>query len=94
MIPKWTVEFATQFRKHAQASHYSTDDPVACEEFVEELLDRGFPIRRILHEGVDLPRHDFDRMVKNAAAMLASKRICACLGIKPEEERFRFGYAA
>ena len=35
-----------------------------------------------------------DRMIKNAAAMLASKHVCASLGIKPEEERFRFGFAA
>jgi hypothetical protein len=94
MIPKWTVEFSTQFRKHAQVNHYSTDDPVACEEFVEELLERKFPIRGVRHEGIELPKPEFDRIVKNAAAMLASKHICACLGIKPEEERFRFGYAA
>ena len=94
MIPKYTVEYSTQFRKHAQTSHYSTDDPVACEEFVEELLERGFPIRTIRHEGIELPKHEFDRMVKNAAAMMASKHVCACLGIKPEEERFRFGFAA
>ena len=94
MIPKWTVEFRTQFRKHAQTNHYSTDDPVACEEFVEELLERQLPIRRINHEGVELSKPDFDRIIKNAAAMLASKHICASLGIKPEEERFRFGFAA
>ena len=94
MIPKWTVEFSTQFRQHAQPNHYSTDDPVACEEFVEELLERQFPIRKISHEGVELPKGEFDRIVKNAAAMLASKHICASLGIKPEEERFRFGFAA
>jgi hypothetical protein len=94
MIPKYTVEFSTQFRKHALTSHHSTDDPVACEEFLEELLERGFAIRGIHHEGIELPKADFDRMIKNAAAMLASKRVCASLGIKPEEERFRFGFAA
>jgi hypothetical protein len=94
MLPKYTVEYTTPFRRHTQPSHYSTDDPVACEEFVEELLERGLVIRAIKHEGVDLPRHEFDRIVKTAGGMLASKHICASLGIKAEEEKFRFGFTA
>ena len=31
MIPKYTVEYAIQFRNQAPVYHYSTDDPVACE---------------------------------------------------------------
>lgn len=94
MLPKYTIEYTTQFRRHAQPNHYSTDDPVACEEFVGELLERGMAIRAIKHEGEDLPKHEFDRIVKTAAGMLASKHICASLGIKAEEEKFRFGFAA
>ena len=94
MIPKYTIEYTTKFRKHTQTNHYSTDDPVACEQFVEELLERGFPIHGIKHEGLDLPKHEFDRIVKTAAGMLASNRICASLGIKPEEEKYRFGFTA
>ena len=94
MLPKYTVEYTTQFKKHPQTNHYSTDDPVACEEFVEELLERGFVIRAIKHEGVELPKQDFDKLVKTAAGMLASKRICASLGIKPEEQHYRFGFAS
>jgi hypothetical protein len=96
MLPKYTIEYTAQFRRHphAQSDHYSTDDPVACEEFVEELLERGFVIRTIKHDGLDLPKHEFDRFVKTAAGMLASKHICASLGIRPEEERFRFGFTA
>ena len=94
MIPKYTVEYTAQFRKHAQTNHYSTDDPVACEEFVEELLERGFAIRTIKHEGVELSRHDSDRILKTAAGMLAAKHLCASLGIKPEEEKYRVGFTA
>ena len=94
MIPKYTVEYSPRFRGHARTNHFSTDDPVSCEQFLEELLERGYSILGILHEGVALSAHEFDRMVKNAAAMLASKRVCVSLGIKPEEERFRFGFAA
>ncbi len=94
MLPKYTVEYATRFRKHAQTNHYSTDDPVACEEFVEELLERGYAIHAIRHEGLDLPAGEFDRLVKKAAGLLASKHICASLGLKPEEEKYRFGFTA
>ena len=94
MIPKYTVEYTVQLRKHAQCAHHSTDDPVACEEVISELLDRGFAVRSIKHEGVDLPRPEFDKMVRSAASLLASRKICESLGLKPEEERFRFGFAA
>ena len=94
MLPKYIVEYSTQFRKHAQTNHYSTDDPVTCEEFVEELLERGFAINSIKHDGLDLPKHEFDRIIKTAAGMMASKRICASLGIKADEEKYRFGLAA
>ncbi len=94
MIPKYTIQYTTQFSKHAQPSHYSTDDPVVCEQFVEELLERGLSLPAIKHEGLDLPKNEFDRLLKNAAGMLASKHICASLHIKPEEEKFRFGFIA
>ena len=94
MLPKYTVEYTAQFKKHAQTNHYSTDDPVACEGFVEELLERGFAIRAIKHEGMDLPKPEFDRIVKTAAGMLASRHVCASLGIKAEEEKYRFGFTA
>lgn len=93
MIPKYSIDYSTKFRKHAQPNHYVSDDPVACEEFIEELLERGYPIRAIKHEGLDLPKVEFDRLIKNAAGMLASRHICASLGIKAEEEKFRFGFA-
>jgi hypothetical protein len=94
MIPKYTVEYAVSFKKHAPVNHLGTDDPVACEELLEELLERRFTIKGIKHDGLNLPRTDFDKMIKTAAGMIASKRICDSLGIKPEEEKYRFGFAA
>jgi hypothetical protein len=94
MLPKYTIEYTTQFRRHTHPSHYSTDDPVTCEEFVEELLERGLAIRAIKHEGVELPKVEFDRIVKTAAGMLASRHLCTSLGIKAEEEKYRFGFTA
>ena len=94
MLPQYTVEYAAKFRRTIEKGRYGTDDPVACEQFVEELLESGYLIHSIKHDGADLPQPEFDRIVKTAAGMLASRHICASLGIKPEEERFRFGFAA
>ena len=94
MIPKYTIEYAVEFTRHAQTNHYSTDDPVACEGFLVELLERGLKIHSIKHDGMDLSRPEFDRLIKTAAGILAGKHVCASLGIKPEEEHFRFGFAA
>lgn len=94
MLPKYTVEYSVQLREHAAANHYGTDDPIACEEFLAEALERGVRLRSIKHEGLDLPRADFDRMIKSAADLLVARKICNSLHIKPEEEKFRFGFAA
>lgn len=95
MLKKYSVEYSLQFRKHSPPEHhfYYTDDPVACEDFVQELLENGMGIHAIKHDGGDLPRVDFDRIVKVAASEIASRRICTSLNIKPEEERYRFGFA-
>jgi hypothetical protein len=94
MIPIYTIEYTTKFQKRNTVNHYSTDDPVTCEQAIEELLERGLGLKAIKHEGVDLPKQDFDKMIQTAAGMLASKHICGALGIKPEEERYRFGFSA
>lgn len=94
MLAKYKIEFGVPFRNHVQHSHHETDDPVACEDFLSQLLERGFPILEIMHDGVVLPRNEFDRMIKAATNLLASRHICASLNIKGEEEHFRFGFAA
>jgi hypothetical protein len=33
-------------------------------------------------------------MIKTAAGLLAARKICQCLNIKPEEEKYRFGFSA
>ena len=96
MLKKYTVEYSLHFRKHSPPMHhqYFTDDPVACEEFVQGVLERGLGLHAIKHEGADLPPADFDRMIKIAASEVAARLICTSLNIKPDEERFRFGFAA
>lgn len=94
MLPKYSIEYTVTARKRNFNHHMSTDDPVAAEEFIEELLDRGYRIHGVRHDGVALPDRDFDKMIKTAAGMLAARRICNSLGIKSEEEHHRFGFSA
>ena len=94
MLPKYKIEYGIPFRNHSQELHYETDDPVACEDFLCEILERDFKVFAIKHEGEPLLRREFDRFIKAAANALAAKHICASLNIKTEEERFRFGFAA
>lgn len=96
MLKKYTVEYSLNFRKHAPPQHHEffTDEAVACEGFVLELLERGMALHAIKRDGADLPAAEFDRIVKVAAGEVAAKLICATLHIKSDEERFRFGFAA
>jgi hypothetical protein len=92
MLSKYTIEYVPRFRTQAQTHHYAGDDPVACQEFLTELLEHGYHIKQIRHEGVDLPRSDFDKMIRTAGGVLAGRSICASLGISTEEEHHRFGF--
>lgn len=94
MLAKYNVEYGAPFRRGVVESEYNTDDPVDCEEFLAELLERGFRIKGIKHEGVALSSHEFEKMIKAAANMLVARHICNSLEMKTEEERFRFGFAA
>jgi hypothetical protein len=43
----------------------------ACERFVEELLKRGFRIEAFKHEELGFPKHEFESIGKDRAAVLA-----------------------
>lgn len=96
MQKKYTVEYSLQFRKHSPPAHhhYFTDDTVEIESFVSELLERGMGLHALRRDGAELPKVEFDRIVKIAASEMASRLICASLNIKADEERYRFGFAA
>ena len=74
MLKKYTVEYSLHFRKNSPPEHhqYFTDDPVALEDFLQSLLENGMGLHAIKHEGADLPKVDFDRLVKIAASEVAS----------------------
>jgi hypothetical protein len=92
MISKYNVEYELNFRRPTQPFHYQTDDPVDCEEFLEELLEKKYRVLSIHHDGIPLNQHEFDRMIKTAAGMFAATHICASLKLTTEEEKYRFGF--
>lgn len=49
MMAKYSIEYEAQFKRQSERYHYSGDDPVACEEFLEELLERGYRVKTIRH---------------------------------------------
>lgn len=94
MLAKYHIEYAMHLGRNAHVNHYQTDDPVAAEDFLVHLLEHGYRFHALRHDGLELPRHESDKMLKTAAGVLASRHLCTTLGIKPEEEHFRFGFAA
>jgi hypothetical protein len=89
MQPKYKIEYAMINREHHLAN-----DPIEAEEFLSCLLQRGFRIFGILHQGVELPREEFDRMIKTAAGILTTRNLCRSLDIDSNEAHDRFGTPA
>ena len=94
MIPKYHIQYGLKFGNRCHPQDYQTDDPVACEQFLVALLEHGLKVLAIRHEGVDLPPHEFDYMIKAAGAALAAKHIAHSLDLDAEQVHFRFGFAA
>ena len=94
MIAIYHVEYEIPFRKHPQGSDFQTDDPVTCEQFLMELLEKEFKIRSVKHEGVTLPVRELDKMLNTAAGMLAARHLSASLGMDYEEVHHRFGFSS
>jgi len=94
MLPKYAIEYAIPFKRNSEPYHHRSDDPVACAELLAEILERGYRITAIRHEGLELAGPDFDKLIKTAASRLATKSIGQSLGISREEEHFRFGFTA
>ncbi len=93
MLAKYIIEYSVQFRRHAHPCQHVTDDPVAATEFLAELLERGFRVCGVQHEGVPLGATETDRLLKAAAGMLAARHLSRSLGLSMEEVGYRFGFA-
>ena len=94
MIAKYKIDYGIPFHGHTEKHHYLTNDPVTAEQFLSQLLERGFKIDAISHEGVALPKNEADGMIKSAAGILTTRHLCASLGIDTVEAHHRFGSPA
>jgi hypothetical protein len=94
MLPKYKVNFDVDPHGRAPMAHFTTEDPVTCEAFLADLLERRVHIREILHDGTALSPREFDAMIRTALGLLASRHVCAALKITTEEAHVRFGLPA
>lgn len=90
----YEIEYSSGNRGDSKLQSYSTDDPIACENFLVDLLERGQKIRKISHGGDALSQDGFDRMIKAAAGILAKNHVCKSLGVDSLEAHYRFGVPA
>ncbi len=91
MLSKYHVTFSVPMRRHSVSHEYRTDDPVACEDLLVEVLERGYRVEHLMHEGVEMPQTQRDRMLRSAACILAAKHLERSLGLDEAEVRHRFG---
>jgi hypothetical protein len=94
MLHKFTIEYARHPRSQEPAGTHRTNDPVEAEEYLMQLLLARSRILAIKHEGVEIPRAQFDRMLKVASERLVSELLGHALDIDTAAVRHRFHIAA
>lgn len=94
MLNKFTIEYTRPPHSREPAGTHRTDDPIEAEEFLMQLLHARSRILAIKHDGVDMPRDQFDRMITIASERLMAEYLCHALDIDTAEVRHRFGLAA
>jgi hypothetical protein len=90
----YDIEYSTGRRGEISREHFETDDPIACENFLVNLLEKKSKIHRICHNGTELSPQAFDRMIKSAAGMMAQEHVCESLGCDSVDAHYRFGVPA
>ena len=90
----YEVEYSRGERSDARIQTHATDDPVACEKFLCDLLENGAKIHNISRDGRALGKGAFDGMIKSAAGMLAQEHVCKSLDCDSVEAHYRFGVPA
>ncbi|HYY29083.1 MAG TPA: hypothetical protein VE860_14110 [Chthoniobacterales bacterium] len=90
MLAKYHVQFSIPLEHRRLVNDFRTDDPIECEEFVADLLLRGYKINSISHDGVPLSRSEFDSAVLLAAKTAIAKLLTTALDLDEAEMRHRF----
>jgi hypothetical protein len=94
MLIKFTIEYTRHPHSNEPAGTHRTNDPIEAEEYLMQLMHARSRILSVKHEGVEIPRVQFDRMMKVAGERLVSEMFCHALDIDTAESRHRFGLAA
>lgn len=92
-VMNYEIEYSSG-RRDEQIRRHISDDPITCENFLVELLEKGRKIHAIYHGGKPVSQGMFDRMVKSAAGMLAQNHVCKSIGCDSVEAHYRFGVPA
>jgi len=90
MLAKYHVQFSIPLEHRRLVNDFRTDDPVECEQFVADLLLRGYKIDSISHAGVPLSRAEFDSAVLLGAKAAITKLLTTALDLDEAEMRHRF----
>ena len=93
-MAKYDVEYAIRNRGLERIKNFETDDPVACESFLVEALEKGYQIHNIRHNGMPIEGTRFDTMIKTAAGLLAQEHLRKSFGVSTVEAHYRFGCPA
>jgi hypothetical protein len=94
MLAKFSIDYVVIPQHNQRVSSHPTNDPVEAAEVLMHLLLSQAQIKSIRHDGVVLPRPQFDRMLKVAAERIVSELLRESLHIEAEEVKERFGFAA
>lgn len=92
MLAKYDIEYVLYPQHNRRVDTYRTDDPVAAEDFLMNLLAGGSRITAIKHEGVVMEQPQSDQMLRVAAGRLASLLLGASLGLDAAAVKHRFGF--
>jgi hypothetical protein len=94
MHSKFTISYTIFPEHNKRVETHHTDDPVEAETFLVQLLTSGTRIHSIMHDGVPVEPHQFDRLLKVAATRVAAELISRSLHMDYAEVKHRFGFAS
>ena len=94
MLAKFHIDYVIHPHHNKRVDTHRTDDPIEAEDFLMSLLASGARIHSIKHEGVELDPKQSDQMLRIAAERLATRVLCASLGLDSIAVKHRFGFAA
>jgi hypothetical protein len=94
MLNKFAIEYSAFPHQGTRVFTHNTDDPIEAEDFLMQLLASRCRIVAIRHNGAVMTGHQFDQMLKVAAARIASALLRESLALDASEIKDRFGFAA